>query len=449
MNVITKKNLYPPEPLKTWAEAKYLRNKYYQDFLDAPKNGGLRVSGSGTMFFSLLGGLGRDVHTLTGEPYAATCAFYQDFSTECMEAVEKAGIARDLCGYLRNYWGGVLLDKYIMPDGTVISPWPKPDFFFTSHYCCTHAKWYEWCKEEEGNLPMYGIDVPWHPFDHESTKERMDYIVQQAMEAIEWMEKVTGRKYDDELMLEAMNNESRSSSLWAEICTMNQAVPAPLDEKAMFSLYVFNTLCPQLKETADFYEHVRDEVADRVHRGIAAWPNERFRYITDSQPPWAFLHVFRHLERVYGAVSIGSVYTFCLQVNWDYDKQGNLVAAKTPQQSGARMDTRENAVRAYVDFKAKNAVLCRFFDSDTTSDLMMKLVKNWKADAVLIHLNRGCEGTAFGQMENRLDLMKAKIPVLAFEGNMGDYREFDAQRTMSRIETFFESMGMSASQQAG
>ncbi len=442
MNVITKKNLYPTEPLKTWNEAKYIRAKYYQDFLDAKKNGGIRVSGSGTMYYSLLGGLGKDVYTLTGEPYAANCAVFQDFSTECMEAVEKAGIARDLCGYLRNYWGGVLLDKYILTDGTVVSPWPKPDFFFTSHYCCTHAKWYEWCREQEGNLPMYGIDVPWHPVDQEATPERMNYIVQQALEGIEWLEKVTGRKYDDEGLKEAIDIEARSSYLWAETCVLNTAIPAPLDEKAMFSFYVFNTTHPHVKEVADMYEHLRDEVADRVARGIAAWPNERFRYISDSQPPWAFLHIFRHLERVYGAVSVGSVYSYALQVNWDIDAQGNYVPAKTPQMLGVPMRTREELVRAYVGFKLKNGILCRFQDSEKTSEMMINIYRNWKAQAVLIHLNRGCEGTAVGQMENRLDLMKAGIPVLTFEGNMGDYREFDLARTLSRIESFFESLGI-------
>lgn len=69
--------------------------------------------------------------------------------------------------------------------------------------------------------------------------------------------------------------------------------------------------------------------------------------------------------------------------------------------------------------------------------VMKTIVKDWMAQGVLIHLNRGCEGTAVGQMENRMELMKAGIPVLTFEGNMGHFREFDLARTISRIETFF------------
>ena len=49
---------------------------------------------------------------------------------------------------------------------------------------------------------------------------------------------------------------------------------------------------------------------DRVARGIAAVPNEKCRMMSDTQPPWSFLKIFRYLE-TYGAVSIGSLYT-CL-----------------------------------------------------------------------------------------------------------------------------------------
>jgi benzoyl-CoA reductase subunit B len=31
---------------------------------------------------------------------------------------------------------------------------------------------------------------------------------------------------------------------------------------------------------------------------------------------------------------------------------------------------------------------------------------------------------------------------MVFEGNMGDEREFDEARTMARIESFMESLGM-------
>jgi benzoyl-CoA reductase subunit B len=34
------------------------------------------------------------------------------------------------------------------------------------------------------------------------------------------------------------------------------------------------------------------------------------------------------------------------------------------------------------------------------------------------------------------------VPVMSFEGNMGDSREFDEARTMDRIDTFMERLGL-------
>ena len=47
-----------------------------------------------------------------------------------------------------------------------------------------------------------------------------------------------------------------------------------------------------------------------------------------------------------------------------------------------------------------------------------------------------------GIMENRLGLVKAGVPVMTYEGNMGDEKEMDYPRTLSRIDSFMESLGL-------
>ena len=143
-----------------------------------------------------------------------------------------------------------------------------------------------------------------------------------------------------------------------------------------------------------------------------------------------------------GVVSIGSTYSFGLQFAWDIDETGNLVPAKTPEEKGMKMSSREEALRAYADFKVKNLALCGFFSAREKSIVMNKIVKQWNAGAAIIHLNRGCEAIALGQMQNRLALMKENIPVLTYEGNMGDHRDFDFARTVDRVDCFLENLGM-------
>nr|MDP2190086.1 2-hydroxyacyl-CoA dehydratase family protein [Rhodoferax sp.] len=62
---------------------------------------------------------------------------------------------------------------------------------------------------------------------------------------------------------------------------------------------------------------------------------------------------------------------------------------------------------------------------------------------VMLHLNRGCEGTSMGIMENKLGLAKTGIPIMTYEGNMGDEREFDEVCSMGKVDAFMEQLGLS------
>ena len=69
--------------------------------------------------------------------------------------------------------------------------------------------------------------------------------------------------------------------------------------------------------------------------------------------------------------------------------------------------------------------------------------QNSQIDAGIIHLNRGCEGTAQHQMEMKNTLAKMGLPVMTFEGNMADEREFDEVRTARMIDLFVtETLGL-------
>ena len=422
---------YKAEPLKCWQKTKELRESYYRNYATAHEKGGIRWAGSGWAFDSVPMGLGDDVYSLTSEPYGAAVASDPKLSLECLEAAEKVGFARDLCAYMRNYWGSIILDRYVFG-----GPFPKPDFLWTAHICCSHSKWYQVVSELEEGIPFRSVDAsvgPAPPFG-EVTENKINYIAGQLLDGIEWMQKVTGRKFDDEKFIDAAMHHFRSTSVWGEISLLNQAVPAPLDEKSMYSLYVLTMLGGATKAVADFYDEVKEEMEDRVRRKIAALPTERCRIMSDSQPPWAFLKIFRYLES-FGCVSIGSIYTFGLTGILVYDDKTQTLG---PKAIPKRPRTREEACRALAEWQLYIPLYQQFYDSDFKSRLMIALAKQWKVNGVILHLNRGCEGTGLGIMENRLALQKAGFPVMTYEGNMGDEREFDESRAMARFDAFME-----------
>ncbi len=428
------KNKYPTEPLKLWKKAKELREQYYLNYAKAKDNGGLRWSGSAWALDALPAGLGDDVYSLTGEPYAAAISHDRKFAKECMDAAESYGFARDLCSYMRIYWGGMHLDKYLFG-----GKFPKPDFIFQTQICCSHSKWYQHVAVAE-QVPQFYVDVGVGTY-MDLTEARLDYVVGQLNEGIEFLEKSTGREFNDELFVKAVKNEMRSTSRWADICALNKVKPAPLDEKTMYSLYVLATLSKSSQWCADFYDELYEEVKDRVARGIAAVPNETMRMMSDTQPPWSFLKIFRYLE-TYGAVSIGSLYTFALEGIWEVKEDGTWGGRTLPWNKGIEINDRQTALRLYADWNLSKPQWQHFYDPRIKTEMMLRIVKEWQVDGVMLHLNRGCEGLSMGIMENRMGIAKAGVPIMTYEGNMGDEREFDEVRTQARVDAFMEQLGL-------
>ncbi len=426
-------NKYPSEPLKLWKKAKELREQYYLNYARAKDNGGLRWSGSAWALDALPAGLGEDVYSLTGEPYAVAVSHDRKFAKECMDAAESYGFARDLCSYMRIYWGGMHLDKYLFG-----GKFPKPDFIFQSQICCSHSKWYQHVAVAE-QVPQFYVDVGVGPYK-DLTDARLDYVVGQLNEGIEFLEQSSGRKFNDELFIKAVKNEMRSTSRWADICALNKVKPAPLDEKTMYSLYVLATLSKSSQWCADFYDELYEEVKDRVARGIAAVPNESVRMMSDTQPPWSFLKIFRYLE-TFGAVSIGSLYTFALEGIWETKPDGTWGGRTLPWNKGIEINDRQTALRLYADWNLSKPQWQHFYDPRIKTEMMLRIVKEWQVDGVMLHLNRGCEGLSLGIMENRMGIAKAGVPIMTYEGNMGDEREFDEVRTQARVDAFMEQLG--------
>ncbi len=442
------KTKYPTEPFKTWVKSKELREEFYQSFMDAKDKGGQRWLGGAWTFSAVPSGLGDDVWSVTSEPYAASIAFQKDFSLECLEATEKAGYARDLCSYMRNYWGSILLDKwaFVDPKTGERPPFPRADFIWQSHICCSHAKWYQVVSDLEGGIPMYCVDngaSPSHLLDE--NPHAVQYVADQLNEGIEWLEKTTGRTFDDEKYAAAVKAEMRATSAWAAVCVENKAVPAPMDEKTMYSYYVHGTLRKHDPVIADFYEEVLSEMKDRRARGIAACGNERARVMSDTQPPWGFLPVFRYLEG-FGCVSVGSLYTFALIGMWQDMPDGTWGPLEPYYEQPDRwpMNTREEISHAYAHWSMQKPQWQHFYHPQLKSEMMIRIAKEWQLDGVMLHFNRGCEGLSVGIAENALAIKNAGIPTTYFEGNMADEREFDMTRTMAKIDAFMETLDLSS-----
>ena len=434
---------YKTKGLDCWQRAKEIRMKYYKDYAEAHDRGALRWEGGAWSFDAIPQALEGEVYPLTEEPYGASCGFNPEAQVRYQEAAEgKWGCARDLCAYMRSYWGSIILNEYVFSEFS--KEWPKADFIFQNHICCSHAKWLQVANElEGGDIPYFCFDVGAGPYNKIGERQ-INYVVEQLHDGIEFLEKASGRKIVDEKLIQKVNSTYRSNCYWAKTCELNQAIPAPLDEKTMFSLYVLGVLEKSMGDIADFYEkELYPEVKDRVANNIAAVGDERCRMLGDSQPPWGFLKIFRYLEK-YGLVSVASLYTFCLTGWWKVDENGKLVPYPTLEEQGITIKDRDHALRLLTEGELKGKLMwAPFYGATYKNELVTKIANQWKCDTGIIHLNRGCEGTAQHQMQMKLALQDMDLPVLTFEGNMADSREFDEARVSRVIDLFVtETLGL-------
>ncbi|MFO7995622.1 MAG: 2-hydroxyacyl-CoA dehydratase family protein [Dehalococcoidia bacterium] len=428
------------KPLQCWEKAKELRRKFYQDEKGAKDKGMLLVDGFDS---SCLGGVG-NCHMVFYNPLGASIvAASNEFSRQCMAECEIRGYGRDFCGYVRNSLGAMFLNR-----GLLGGEFPPRDLVIALAGGCDAHNRPPQLISEHYNVPLFAMDLTayYAPRDDVERDEiRRQYMIEQTLEQIEWLEKVTGREFDDEAFAEVGRNGLQIQAIAGETLHLNQNIPAPLDQKSIYSIFTLGMLVrSEQEETIAFWEMLRDEVKDRVANKIAAVGTERYRYMEEQPPPWYYLKYYRYLER-YGAVCIGSPYTQSIAgIQWGWQEDGTYRPNKNPWELGWPFDSRENTVRALVQFWGGGTGFGRHgVAHEVTSKRLVDMARVYHCNGAILGLWRAAPGYTFGMREAALELIKAGIPTMHYEGaQYGDKTDFDEAQMLDRLDVFMETQGL-------
>jgi benzoyl-CoA reductase/2-hydroxyglutaryl-CoA dehydratase subunit BcrC/BadD/HgdB len=76
---------------------------------------------------------------------------------------------------------------------------------------------------------------------------------------------------------------------------------------------------------------------------------------------------------------------------------------------------------------------------DQMAEEVLKMIRFYDVDGLVMHSNRSCKPYSFGQMDiMRIVQEKTGIPVLMIEADMVDPRYFSESQMETRIDTFME-----------
>ncbi|MFC1993923.1 2-hydroxyacyl-CoA dehydratase subunit D [Chloroflexota bacterium] len=432
---------YKTKPIDCWGKSKELRDKYYKEMWEVTDKGGILASGSTVTPHDLLSGFGL-FDFIGGEPYGGYFSdLNPELAMECFEALESRGFSTDPCAYMRIYWGAMLLDK---------SPWgraPRPTFYMTIHVCDHHSKWYQFAAEHYG-VPLISLEWP-HSFTAEQLEIDIEYMAGQYWDAIEKIEKIVGRKCDDEKLIEGVHTITENMTLWPRICEYQRFIPSPFDTKQLVSLMVPLVQGVHRKETTYYLKDLLAEMQDRVENEIGSAEIEKARIWHVNTPPWFALRIMKY-PRIYGAVILGPTLYHIMNSYWVWnDDYTERIPGKTVQEQGVELKTREDAVRfiakrdySGVGYSPGLIGLYSPMDPYNRDYETLRQMEKYQCQGAMLHINRGCPPQSTGILSVKRSLREHGIPAMTYEGSFADPRDLNEAQIIDSQESFLESMGL-------
>ncbi|MBI4295992.1 MAG: 2-hydroxyacyl-CoA dehydratase [Chloroflexi bacterium] len=391
------------------------------------------VDGRDTQIFEALGGTLQSV--MTNPLGAMTQARNHEFARQCRGEAECQGFGREICGYHRNVFGSMYLNRDLAG-----GPFPRRDLSIPTPAACDQHSLRGKPVADYFAIPRFQGEQPVYTGPRDPTRDQVmrEHRVGELLDEIEWLEKQTGRKFDDEKFAEEVKSHMRLRQYAGEVCMFFQNVPSPLDEKSFDSFYTFgNMVRADLFKMEELWRMLRDELKWRVENHIAAVATERYRFVEDEPPPWAFLKYYRYLEK-YGAVCIGSPYTHGVGGPYEWRADGTFGPRPTPLQLGWPMTTREEVMRAMVGEAVGN-----FADIAGRRYRLVDMAKACQVNGALLPLHRAGVGCDFGRKEAGDALAAAGYACCYYESPQpGDCTDLDVQRFLDQLDHWMEAQGL-------
>lgn len=324
-------------------------------------------------------------------------------------AAESKGYFNDLCGYARCGIGDAYADEH--PVGEIV----KPDLLFCCNtQCGSLPKWFEVAGRFYG-APYFLLDSP--QIVEEPIEPGQRYFIEQLKEMIVFIEEITGRPYDFHRLSEVLALSNEACRLWNEILDTAALKPAPFGFfDACFHMAPIVTW-RGTPEAVAYYRALKDELDERLRRGIYAIPDERYKIYYDHIPVWPKLRWFSDLFAARKSLVAASQYTHSWAYSFDLDR---------PLESLA-----ENYTQQFVN---------RGFDYRI--QLKINFMEKYRVDGFVLFSNRSCKPNAFGLYDKRKIIsQKTRLPGVVFEADMADLRYFSEAQVRTRLEAFFEQLG--------
>ena len=344
-------------------------------------------------------------------------------SADYIAEAERAGHSEDVCTYVKCDLG-MLKSGNIGPSGTRL---PKPDLLLLSYTgCYTFMKWFELLREEY-DCPTVLFHVPYQGDGRQEPQQR-DYMVRQLREeVIPALERATGRRYDEEKLMENLARSARAEDDLVAVLHSAKRRPSPIDGY-FGAVYYVGPIFSAFRGTSEgieYYRALREEVEARVAAGLGpitpegSLDTQRYRLVIEGPPNWTHFRDFWKMFADEGAVVVASTYS---KVGGTYDfgfrhDPGDPLGTLADYCSGC-----------YTNLNLPERV-----------EMLSSYVREYEADGFIINSVKSCNSFSAGQLMILREVERRTGVAGAFiESDLVDPRYFSAANIKNRLESYFQ-----------
>lgn len=401
---MSEKKKYVPDPNSAKYKLGKIVEKHYKEVFEAKEKGekiGWCASNFPQEIFQTLG-----VKVCYPENQAAAIAARGAGEKMCSQA-EAEGYSNDICAYSR------INLAYMKDQSGQEQPMPLPDFVLCCNNICNcMIKWYENIANEL-NIPMILIDIPFSP-NYDIENDEIEYVKAQFLDAVKQLEEITGKKWDEKRFEEICAISNRTSRAWLEATSYTKYKPSPLNGFDLLNHMAVAVCARGTIEAAEAFETLIEEYKVAVANGTSTFrAEEKHRIMFEGIACWP------HLRATATGLKSRGI---------------NMVATIYADAFGVTYNNFDEMIKCYCS--VPNSV-----SLEKGRDIRQRIVKETKAEGILVHTNRSCKlWSGFMYEMSRQIGENTNIPVVSFDGDQADPRNFSEAQYDTRVQGLTELM---------
>ena len=353
--------------------------------------------------------------------YTVVCAA-KGMSARYLDNLQEAGWSKDVCRYCGQRLG-FFLDK-----NHEDAPWggaPLPDLELVSCVDDLQAKIFQY-KADLAGFPVYFTERAWpkrvskgtwHEWDAE--EYALEYSIKQYRQLISYLEHFFHRELNMERLKEVVRYTVEMFRLWWEADELRKAVPAPITAADFYSNIIPVQFFRGTKQGVEMLTKYRDEIKERVDKGLAAVPNERLRLYWPELIPYFTPGIVNAFEEKYGAAIV-------CETAYHLPEWCHKVDPEKPIEALAKLYD-----SPYIE---------DFFNAPGKLETTVELARDFSIDGVIIMWAESCKAFCNTLLLTQRALSKCGIPSIIIKGDFVDIRDWDDQKIKSEIGAFIETL---------